>query len=104
MVTIITKRLVLREFTREDFKAVHHYGSDPKVVKYMQWGPNTSLETRRFIEKSIQSQVVQPRTSYELAVTMEEQLIGGCGLTIHSITDKKAEIGYCIRYHLFSMH
>jgi RimJ/RimL family protein N-acetyltransferase len=97
MVTINTKRLVLREFTREDFEAVHHYGSDPSVVKFMQWGPNTRLETRQFIERSIQSQVVQPRTSYNLAIEMEDQVIGGCGLTIHSISDKRAEIGYCIR-------
>jgi RimJ/RimL family protein N-acetyltransferase len=28
---------------------------------------------------------------------MEDQVIGGCGLTVHSISDKRAEIGYCIR-------
>ena len=97
MVTINTERLVLREFTREDFEAVHYYGSDPAVVRFMQWGPNTSFETRQFIERSIQSQVVQPRTSYNLAIIKEDQVIGGCGLTIHSISDKRAEIGYCIR-------
>ena len=97
MVTLSTKRLVLREFVREDFDSVHHYGSDPEVVKYMQWGPNTLTETRRFIEKTIQSQLVRPRTHYDLAITMYNHLIGGCGLTIHNFSDKRAEIGYCIR-------
>ena len=97
MVTLSTDRLVLREFTRGDFDAVHHYASDPEVVKYMAWGPNTRAETRRFLERNIQAQVVKPRTSYELAIEFNGELIGGCGLTIHSLSDKRAEIGYCIR-------
>lgn len=97
MVTLTSERLVLREFTRDDFDAVHLYGSDPEVVKYMPWGPNTRAETRRFLERNIQGQVVKPRTSYELAITIDGKLIGGCGLTIHSVSDKHAEIGYCLR-------
>lgn len=97
MVTLVSKRLVLREFTRDDFDAVHHYASDPKVVEFMEWGPNTRAETRRFLERNIQAQVVQPRTDYNLAITMSDELIGGCGFTIHSLSAKRAEIGYCIR-------
>jgi [ribosomal protein S5]-alanine N-acetyltransferase len=97
MVTLTSGRLVLREFVREDFDGVHLYASDPEVVKFMPWGPNTRAETRRFIERNIQAQVVKPRTSYELAITMDGELIGGCGLTIHSLSDKRAEIGYCLR-------
>lgn len=97
MVTLSTARLVLREFARDDFDGVHRYASDPEVVRYMTWGPNTRAETRRFIERNIQAQVVQPRTGYDLAITLNDELIGGCGLTIHSLSDKRAEIGYCIR-------
>jgi ribosomal-protein-alanine N-acetyltransferase len=97
MVTLKADRLTLREFTRDDFDAVHHYASDPMVVKYMTWGPNTRAETRRFIEKNVQSQIVKPRTSYGLAITFEDNVIGGCGLTIHSLSDGRAEIGYCLR-------
>jgi len=97
MVTLYSDRLVLREFTRDDFDGVHKYANDPEVVKFMSWGPNTRTETRRFIEKTIQSQVVKPRTSYELAIELDHELIGGCGLTIHSLSDKRAEIGYCVR-------
>jgi len=97
MVTLTSERLVLREFVRNDFDGVHLYASDPEVVKFMPWGPNTRAETRRFIERNIQAQVVKPRTSYELAITIDDELIGGCGLTIHSLSDKKAEIGYCLR-------
>ena len=85
MVTLISKRITLREFNREDFEEVHQYGGDPEVVKYMPWGPNTRAETRRFIERNIQAQVVKPRTSIELAITIDGRVIGGCGITIHSL-------------------
>ena len=97
MVNLSSDRIVLREFTRDDFDGVHKYANDPEVVKYMSWGPNTRPETRRFLERNIQAQVVQPRTDYNLAITLNDELIGGCGLTIHSLSDKRAEIGYCIR-------
>ena len=97
MVTLTNEGLVLREFTRDDFDAVQEYASDPEVVRFMPWGPNTPAETRRFIERNIQSQVVKPRLSYELAIVVDGGLVGGCGITIHSLMDKSAEIGYCIR-------
>jgi ribosomal-protein-alanine N-acetyltransferase len=97
MVTISTDRLVLREFVRDDFEAIHQYASDPEVVKYMPWGPNTRDETRRFIERRIQALVVQPRTDYNLAITIDDELIGGCGLVIRSQSNKNAEIGYCLK-------
>jgi len=103
MVNITTERLILREFKRSDFEAVHKYASDPRVVKYMPWGPNNDADTRRFLEKAKQSQLVNPRTSYELAIILNDELIGGCGLTIKSVPDKQAEIGYCIRRDYWNM-
>ena len=47
-----TGRLVLRELTDSDFGAVHAYASDPEVVRYMPWGPNSEAETREFIERA----------------------------------------------------
>ena len=49
MVLIQTERLVLREFNEDDWRAVHEYASDPKVVRYMDWGPNTQEETLSLI-------------------------------------------------------
>ncbi len=97
MVTLEEGNITLREFVKSDFDAVHSYASDPKVVKYMSWGPNTENDTRRFIQRSIQGQIVKPRTNYELGIVYNDQLIGGCGLTIHSLVDRRAEIGYCIK-------
>jgi len=46
MVVIHSECLVLREFDETDRQAVHSYASDPEVVRYMDWGPNTTEETK----------------------------------------------------------
>ena len=32
-----TPRLRLRKFKRSDWEAVYKYGSDPRVLKYLEW-------------------------------------------------------------------
>ena len=97
MVSLKSGHITLREFEKDDFDSVHSYASDPEVVNFMSWGPNTMVETRRFLQRSIQSQIVKPRISYELGIVFDSLIVGGCGLTIHSLVDRRAEIGYCIR-------
>ncbi len=95
-VRLETNRLVLREWVEEDWGAVHEYASDPQVVRYMPWGPNTEQDTKDFVKRSMSYQRDVPRIHYELAVTMKENspLIGGCGIHVH---DAKGVcmIGYC---------
>lgn len=96
MVTIETDRLLIREFNLEDFNAVHKYASNPKVVRFMTWGPNTETETKQFLQSKLKSQVVMPRASYDLAITVDGIPIGGGGLTIHDQKSGEAELGYCL--------
>ncbi|WP_319946950.1 GNAT family N-acetyltransferase [Paenibacillus caseinilyticus] len=86
--------MLIREFTKNDWKSVHTYASDPYVTKHMIWGPNTEEETRSYIEQQIAKQTEAGRTDYEWAVQLKESnaLIGGCSLYIK---DTNAEIGYC---------
>ena len=39
--TLTTERLEMREWTLADYAAVHAYATDPDVVRYMSFGPNT---------------------------------------------------------------
>ncbi|OPA74598.1 GNAT family N-acetyltransferase [Paenibacillus selenitireducens] len=89
-----TERLVLRDFTREDWISVHAYSSNKQVTQYMLWGPNSEEDTKAYIEQMIRSQQEIPRQSYELAVTLKGsgELIGGCGLVLHR---SNGEVGYC---------
>jgi RimJ/RimL family protein N-acetyltransferase len=92
-----TRRLILRDFKEKDWEAVHVYASDPEVVKFMPWGPNTEEETKDFIRKAIGYQEERPREHFELAAVLkaDDSLIGGCGLTITSRADRSGYIGYC---------
>ncbi len=97
MVAIETERLVLREFTVDDYEAAHAYASDPRVVEYMSFGPNTPEDTRQFLRRAIEKQRQSPRTGYTLALTIGGELIGGCGLTVTDAKLGEGEIGYCMR-------
>ena len=89
-----TERLLVREFTSSDLNSVYEYSSDPEVVQYMPFGPNTLLDSIKFLERAIKRQSDENRTDYELAVTMKDtgELIGGC--RINKASDNEANIGY----------
>ncbi len=98
LLPIRTERLVLRDFVHGDVSAVHEYGSDAEVVRFMPWGPNTMEDTVAFVERSIVAQSRSPRVDFELAVTLADggALIGGCGIRISAPSDRRADMGYCL--------
>jgi RimJ/RimL family protein N-acetyltransferase len=93
-----TKRLILRDFEEADWEAVHSYGSDLEVVRYMDWGPNTEEDTQKFIQRAIASQKEQPRRIYTLAIVLKpkNKLIGGCGIYVSNPENREGWIGYCL--------
>lgn len=98
MVVIHTDRLVLRELDETDRQPVHSYASDPEVVQYMDWGPNTEEETKSFIRRSIDYQKKKPRQNYTLAITLkaDDRLIGGCGIHVTNPDNQEGWLGYCL--------
>lgn len=98
MVSLLAERLVLRDLADVDWQAVHSYASDPEVVRYMDWGPNTEEETKNFISRSVASQKEKPRRNYTLAVVLkaEDRLIGGCGVHESNPENREGWIGYCL--------
>lgn len=87
-------RLLLREFRDDDFEAVHAYATDPEVVRYMDWGPNSEDDTREFLKRAQTYIEGDPRIGFELAVIHLErgELLGGIGLHVNG---PKAMLGYC---------
>jgi len=75
-------RLLIREYHDDDFEAVHAFSSDPDVVRYLPWGPNTESDTRRFLALAHGYRASDPRSIFELAVVRREggDVIGGIGL------------------------
>ena len=95
-VPIRTGRLTLREFTREDYDGVFAYSADPRVTRYLFFGPRDAHATAEYLEDLIAAQQEMPRTRFELAV--EEQstgrLIGACDLSL--IERNVADLGYML--------
>jgi len=98
MVTIKTQRILLRELKETDGKAVLEYASDPEVVRYMDWGPNSKEETEAFIQRSLDAQNERPRLHHTLAITLivNQMLIGSCGINVSNPDNREGWIGYCL--------
>ncbi len=96
---IHTKRLTLRDYVETDLEDIHEYGSDPEVVKYMPFGPNTLEDSQNFLNGAIVKQREEPRKDYGLAVALksEDKLIGGC--RISKVSEREAHLGYIINRH-----
>lgn len=99
MIAILTQRIELREFRPDDEAAVHAYGSDPEVTRYLSWGPNSEENTRRFLKRAVRAANERPRRDYEFAIVERatEQLIGGCGLRSARAEYHEYALGYCLR-------
>ncbi|MEN6372913.1 MAG: GNAT family protein [Armatimonadota bacterium] len=94
---VITGRLIIREFTPADWEAFHEYSTQPDVLQFHKFSPESELDTRRFLDEIIASQSDSPRRRFEMAVTLktEGQVIGGCGLYLLPRHDQAA-IGYVL--------
>ena len=97
-IPIRTERLLLRDFREADFDAVHAYGSDPEVTRYMSWGPNSEEDTRGALDRALASQAASPRGDFNLAVEHAATgvVIGSIGLHPFDEANRTREIGYCL--------
>jgi len=93
-----TQRLELRDFCEDDVHAVHEWASDPEVVRFMGWGPNTREQTREFLQRKFAERTGEPRRTWDLAVVRRDtgQVIGSVGLRLNEPM-QQAALGYC--YH-----
>lgn len=92
---IETDRLILRELRPDDFEDVHAYGSDPEVVQYVPWGPNTEQVTRDFLESAVERAAASPRDDFILAIVPkgESRLVGTVGIYAKG---HQAMLGYAL--------
>jgi RimJ/RimL family protein N-acetyltransferase len=95
---LATERLILRDFADEDWFAVHSYAADPEVSRYMDWGPNSTPETRAYVERALVAQQEKPRRDFDLAITLraDDRLIGGCGIHVSDPQIREGWIGYVL--------
>jgi RimJ/RimL family protein N-acetyltransferase len=95
---IVTARLTLRDFVRPDFAAVYAYSSDPRVTRFLFFGPRDAHNTMEYLEDLLASQSEVPRTRFELAVEENEsgRVIGACDLSL--IERNVVDLGYMLGF------
>lgn len=93
---IVTDRLLLRAFRHDDWPDVHAYGSDPEVVRFMDWGPNRIEQSRHHVNRSVAMAGVSPRLTFPYAVERlaDGRVIGSAELSMTSLDHRRAEMGY----------
>ena len=96
---IQTVRLSFRDFTANDYDAVHSYASDPEVTRYTAFGPNTPEQTRGFLQLVSGEPSQDDRANYSFALIHKEtkQLIGSCGLMRSDTNGPQYSFGYVLR-------
>ncbi len=91
-----TDRLILREFTEDDWKATLAYQSDPRYLQFYSWTQRTEAEVQSFVGSFFAQQVEQPRRKFQLAITLRagNHLIGSSGVRVHDVEGRQASLGY----------
>jgi len=95
---LTTARLLLRPFRATDHAELHAIAGDPRVVRWMDWGPNTEEDTGVFLGYALESETADPRRTWKFAVVRaaDAVLIGSAELHIESPEHRRGTMGYLI--------
>jgi RimJ/RimL family protein N-acetyltransferase len=91
-----TARLRLRDFVTTDRDAVHAYSSDPRVTKFLFFGPRDLESSGDYLTDLMASQRETPRSRFELAIEERAsgRVIGACDLSL--IERNVVDLGYML--------
>ena len=86
----------MREFREDDWPDVLAYQVDPLYLRYYEWTERTPTVVQEFVQIFLDQQQEQPRTKFQLAVTLKQthQLIGTCGIRTKSANAHEGDIGF----------
>lgn len=90
------ERVALREFAVGDWPAVHAYASQAMVCRYQPWGPNTKIDSQKYVLQAIRDAEQQPRRRYALAMVVNGNLIGAGEINIKDVQHQVGEIAYVV--------
>lgn len=91
---IRTERLVLRDFVASDWPAVLAYQRDPLYLRFYPWTERSEADAQEFVQQFIDQQSEQPRTKFQLAITLDDELIGNIGVRRSAPESQIGDMGY----------
>lgn len=89
-----TKRLVMRELTKDDADTVFAWQSDPRWLVYYEWSERKRDEFDELYARMVGFQHETPRTKFQLGIELDGHLIGDAGIRMNSPEANQADIGY----------
>ncbi|MBO5599167.1 MAG: GNAT family N-acetyltransferase [Oribacterium sp.] len=93
---IETERLLLREYTIDDFDALYEIMSDAETMQHYS-APFDETRTKRWIEWNLENYAQYGFGLWAVVLKETGEFIGDCGITIQNIDGEKLpEIGYHI--------
>ena len=93
---IETERLILREYTPDDFDALYEIVSDPETMAHYP-APFDEARTRRWISWNLENYAKYGFGLWAVVLKETGEFIGDCGITIQNIDGELLpEIGYHI--------
>ena len=84
----------LRPVEATDWQAVHTWGSLPEFCRYQPWGPNTSEQSRTFVETAVAAWSQNPQTRYVYVAYIDERAVGMGELRVRESEHRQGEISY----------
>ena len=91
---IETGRLILREYTLEDFNALYEILSDPETMRHYP-APYDEKGTRRWLEWSLENYKKHGFGWWAIELKQTGEFIGDCGVTMQPIDGESLpELGY----------
>jgi RimJ/RimL family protein N-acetyltransferase len=92
---IVTERLVLRTLLPDDAETMFAYRSDPEIMRYQGWDPESLDDVRTFIADNALDEPFAPGWWRQFAITLRANgtLIGDCGVHVPEDKPEQAEFG-----------
>ena len=88
-----THRLVLRDFRPSDADRMASYQSDPRYLEHYDHTSAVVTDARELVDLFCRWAEESPRTKYQLAITLDDRVIGTCGIRRSAALDDDAEFG-----------
>ncbi|MFZ1705149.1 MAG: GNAT family protein [Saprospiraceae bacterium] len=98
--TLVTKRLFIRNLQITDLEDFHFYRSNPEVTKYQGFDVFTIEQAQQFIEKNINKSFGKPGdwVQYGIENKNTKRIIGDCAIKLDQDDIRMAEIGITISH------
>jgi RimJ/RimL family protein N-acetyltransferase len=86
--------LLIRRISSFDHHDLGEYLCDPEVARYQFWGAYSPEQVEAYTHSQAELEIGEPGTALVLGTELSGKLIGDCQLTILSLEDRQAEVGF----------